>query len=214
MKNTIIAGFFVLAFSFNAFAKLYIAPLDELITESDLIIVGTLTSISEKKIDFATHGKGKIVVEKIIAGDAETANGFLIKSGDSLQLNYIENFACVMGSHKRIEGKKGIFLLTFDDKGEIQYANFRSLADLAEIKNLLKKGVEPGMSLKTVGVGEATEAQKSASAFTSSASAFTPYDNCSSRRSAEIYSLKLTVLVILSSILLYWILYRSRFKVR
>jgi hypothetical protein len=208
MKNLFIASFFVLAFSFNAFAKLAIVPIDELIKESDLIVVGTLTSILEKNVDFAVHGTGEIVVEKIVAGDRETAKGFLIKRGDRLLFGYIEGFPCVMGSHKRIENEKGIFFLTFDDKGEIKSESFRPLNDLSAIKNLLKKGITPRESLKTV------KLQNAAPNAPQPVSFFTPYDNCSSKRAAEIFSVKMAFLVFLSSILLYWILYRSRFKIR
>jgi len=214
MKNLFIASFFVLALSFNAFAKLDIVSIDELIKESDLIVVGTLTSILERKVDFAVHGTGEIVVESVVAGDAETAKGFLIKRGDRLLFGYIEGFPCVMGSHKRIENEKGVFFLTFDDRGEIQSESFRPLADLGAIKKLLKKGISPKKFLKTVGIGEPTNAPKSESVFTPSQSVFTAYANYSDEQMERWLSQRLTVLVILGSIMLYWILYRSRFKIR
>ena len=205
MKNLIIAGIFVLAFSFNAFAKIAFVPLDELIKGSDLIVVGTLTSISEKEVDFATRGTGKIVVEQVIAGDAVTAKGFLIKAGDRLELKYVESFACVMGSHKAIENEKGIFFLNFDGKGEIQSATFRSLDDLPQIKNLLKKGINPQTPVKTVGIGEPAEVQEPKAAF---------YVYEVRKSEVKLFSPALAFLVFLSSILLYWVLYRSRFKIR
>jgi hypothetical protein len=207
MKNLFIASFFVLVFSFNAFAKLDIVPVDELIKESDLIVVGTLTSILEKNVDFAVNGTGEIFVESVVAGDTETAKGVLIKRGDRLLFGYIEDFPCVMGSHKRLENEKVIFFLIFNDKGEIKSENFRPLEDLPAIKKFLKKGIKPRASVKTVGIGEPAKVPKSQVFFHS-------YPMHSDEQMERWLAQRLTVLVILGSILLYWILYRSRFKIR
>ncbi len=45
MKNLFIVVFVIFAFSLSAFAKLDFIPLDELVEESDLIIIGTLKEI-------------------------------------------------------------------------------------------------------------------------------------------------------------------------
>src|SRR5690349_21811407 len=97
MKNLLAAGFIILVFAFSAFAKLAPVPLNELILNSDLIVVGTLREISERKEDGTIYGKGRIVVEQFVAGNTTTANGFELKAGDGLQLNYRETFACVYG---------------------------------------------------------------------------------------------------------------------
>ena len=125
-------------------------PLDEAIKDSDLIVIGTLANITEKSENGITVGEGKIFVDQFIAGNIKTKDGIPIKSGNELQLNYIESFSCVMGSHKRIENEKGVFLLKLNDNGEIQYEDFRSFESLPEIKKLLKKGVKPDDVAKTI----------------------------------------------------------------
>jgi len=217
MKNLFVVCFIVLAFYCNAFAKLMIIPLDEAVKNSDLIIIGTLKGISEKSEAGTTYGTGEIFVEQFIAGDVKTAKGFMLKSGDKLQLNYIENFACVYGSHKRMENEKGIFLLTLNDNGEIQSKDFRSLADLSEIRKLLKQGIKPNGSLKTIKIRNDIEQKPQTPMIKTLVSqspekSFCPlYSNKSDER--EYYPLR-AFLIILLSILLYFVLYRSRFKIR
>ena len=217
MKNLFVACIIVLAFSFNIFGKLMFVPLDEAVKNSDLIVIGTLKGISEKSEVGTIYGKGEIFVERLIAGNVKTAKSVILKSSDRLQLNYIESFACVYGSHKRIENEKGIFLLTLNDNGEIQSKDFRSLDDLPEIRKLLKKGIKPNEVAKTIKILNDVE-QKLPTPMTetlvnqSPAKSFCPlYSNKSDER--EYYPFR-AFLVILLSILAYSVLYRSRFKLR
>lgn len=212
MKNLSAACFIVLAFAFSCFAKIMPVPLKESIRNSDLIVVGTLTDVSERKEDGTIYGKGKIVVEQFIAGNIMTANGSKLKTGDKLPLDYMEGFACVYGSHKRIENEKGIFLLTLDKNGEILYKDFRSLESLSEILNFLRKNVKSKTNSKKVKIHNETEQaptlenpkqQKPEISF-----------GVYSRERKINYHPIAALLVIFCSILLYYLLYRSRFKIR
>ena len=217
MKNLFIICFVVLAFSFDVSARLALIPLNELIKDSDLIVVGTLTAISEKSEDFVIRGTGEIVIEKIIAGNVKTSKGFPLKFGDRLQLNYIEGFACVYGSHKRIENEKGIFLLTVNDKEEIQYENFSPLDDSSEIKKLLQRGIKPNNIAKLIKIrndAEQTSLTPSVEISENQNSETSYYTTQSSKSRAKEYSPFRAFLVILASIFLYYFLYRSRFKIR
>lgn len=213
MKNLFFACFIVLAFTCNSFANLIIIPLDEAIKDSDLIIIGTLKDISEKSEDFAAYGKGTIVVDEFIAGNVSDENGFAIKSGDELALSYIENFACVMGSHKRIENEKVIFLLTLNDEKEIQYKDFRSLESLPEIKKLLKKGIKPNEAAKTIKIQNAGEGISQPLLVDQSSETVYCVLYSEEHKQREYFPLR-ALLVILASVSLYRFLYRSRFKIR
>lgn len=213
MKNLLFACIIVLVFTGNSFAKLMIVSLDEAIKNSDLIVIGMLKDISEKTENFAIHGKGIIVVDEFIAGKVISENGFAIKSADKLTLKYVENFACVMGSHKRIENEKGIFLLTLNDEKEIQYKDFRSLESLSEIKKLLKKGVNPNQISKTLKILNNIE-QNTQSYLPEESSEETVKCLYSTENKSREYSPLSAILVILASIALYYSLYRSRFKIR
>lgn len=216
MKNLLIACVVIGAFASNSFAKLMFVPLEEAVKNSDLIVIGTLKGISEKDEAGTIYGKGEIFVEEFIAGNVRTAENLPLKTGDKLQLNYIENFACVMGSHKRIENEKGIFLLTLDDNGEIQSEDFRSLENLAEIKNLLKKGVKPNKIFKTIKTrnesGQDFKVKANENLVESDSEiSFCAYSN--QPKPMQYYPLQ-ALLIILTSILLHYLLYRSRFKIR
>lgn len=212
MKKLLFAFFVVFAFAPDSFAKLMIVSLDEAVKNSDLIFVGTLKGISETNEEFAVYGKGEIFVERFIAGNVNTIKGFTLKAGDRLSFNYIENFACVMGSHRRIENEKGIFLLTLSETGEIQSKDFRSLESLAEIKRLLKKGIKPGKVFKAVKTLNEAEQKTQISAVENETSEIS-FAACHFERKTN-YHLFSAFLVILASISLYYLLYRSRFRIR
>ena len=217
MKSLFVNCCIILAFSCNAFAELTFVPLDEAVKKSDLIVIGTLQGISEKSETGTIYGKGEIFVEQLIEGNIKTAKGFKLKSGDRLQLNYIENFACVYGSHRRIENEKGIFLLTLNDNQEVQSKDFRSLDDLTEIRKLLKKGIKPNGIAKTVKILNDTEQKSQAPLIETSDNQTSEKAFCSldSDKSTEKQYYPLQVfLVVLLSVSLYFVLYRSRFKIR
>jgi len=217
MKNLFVACIIVLAFSFNIFGRLVFVPLDEAVKNSDLIVVGTLQGISEKSESGTTYGTGEIFVERFIAGNVKTAKGVTLKSGDRLQLNYVENFSCVYGSHKRIENEKGGFLLTLDDNGEIQSKDFRSLDDLPEIRKLLKKGIKPIGIAETIKMLNDAEQKPQRPVIETSVNQTSEkvfYSVDSSESNEKQYYPLQAFLVVLLSVSLYFVLYRSRFKIR
>lgn len=213
MKNLSIACVIILIFAYSAFARLAIVTLDEAIKNNDLIIVGTLKDISERFEENGTYGEGKIVVEKFIAGNVKTENGKLLKSGDELDFNYAETFSCVMGSHRRIENEMGVFLLTINDAGEIQYKDFRSLESLSEIKKLLSKGIKLNKAAKTIRLFEGS-ITISQSRFDSKSLKPVYCDLVADSSEETDYSILRALLAVLAAIRLYRFLYRSRFKIR
>ena len=215
MKNLTIAFFIICAFSFNAFAKLAFIPLDELIKGSDLIVVGTLTGISEHSQDGIIRGAGEIVIEKVVAGNVKTTEGFPLKSGDRLQLNYVEGFACVYGSHKRIENEKGIFLLTINEQKEIQYENFRSLDSLSEIKRFLHNGIKPNQVAKRIKIQNKQIAQTLLIESPDNQNTETNFCATKSNETdTKEYSPIQAFLAVLASMLLYRVLYRNRLIIK
>jgi hypothetical protein len=213
MRNLTFATLILLFLTCNSFARLMFIPLEEAVKDKDLIVVGTLTEITEVSKDGETIGNGKIVVEQLIFGNVETIKGLSLKRGDQLQLDYVENFACVMGSHKRMENEKGIFLLTLNDSGEIETKDFRSLDSLGEIKRLLKKGIKTNTAAKIIKIinntGEISQIPLAVE--TSDEPNKCLY---SIEKEGNEYSPLLALLVILSTIPLYYFLYESRFKIR
>jgi hypothetical protein len=213
MKNLTFASLIILFMACNSFAWLTLIPLNQAIKGKNLIIIGTLTEITEDSNGGETIGKGKITVEQFISGNVKTNQGLRLKSGDELQLNYVESFACVMGSHKRIENEKVIFLLTLNDSGEIESKDFRSLDSLGEIKRLLKKGIKTNTAAKIIKIINNTGgiSQIPLAVETSDEPNKCLY---SIEKEENEYSPLLALLVILSTIPLYYFLYESRFKIR
>ncbi|HEX8246611.1 MAG TPA: hypothetical protein VF599_00375 [Pyrinomonadaceae bacterium] len=216
MKNLLIACIIVLAFASVSFAKLLFVPLKEAVNSSDLIVVGTLKGISETNEEGTIYGKGEIFVERFMAGNVSTSKGVTLKAGDRLQLNYIESFSCVYGSHKRIENEKGIFLLTLNQSAEIQSEDFRSLESLKEIERFLKQGGKSGKVFKTIKTPDETAGRDSQIGLVENSSdriseiSFCAY---SVQPKTKYYPFS-ALLVILASISFYYLLYRSRFKIR
>jgi hypothetical protein len=211
MKNLTFASLILLFLACNSFAKLMFIPLEEAIKDKDLIIVGTLTGISEYSNGGETAGKGTIVVEQFITGNIKTNQGLQLKSGDELRLTYVENFACVMGSHRRMENEKGIFLLTLNGSGEIETKDFRSLESLAEIKKLLRKGIKTNTTAKIIKTIINSDELSQIPLKTSDLPIKCVFGI---EKEENKHSPLLALLAILSSILLYCVLYRSRFKIR
>lgn len=208
MRKIIICGLFLLFFVSQTFAKLSAISLDKAIGNSNLIVVATLKNISKGNKDGDINGKGDIFIEKIVGGNVRTINGNALKSGDILELKYFEGFACIYGSHKRIENEKGIFLLTLNSDGEIFRDSFRPLKDLPEIEKLLKKGIVPNEIFKTVKLKNeiVSKSENEENAKVS----FCIY----STEKRLNYNLFLALSVVFGAIGLYYLLYRSRFKIR
>ena len=212
MKNLLIIWFVVLLFVSNSFAKLDFVSLDEAIKNSDLIVVGTLKDITENFGDGVNTGNGNLIIENVIAGNVKTENENLLKTGDQLQLHYIESFSCVMGSHKRIENEMGIFLLKLNDVGEIQYEDFRSLNNLPEINELLNKEIKPNDIVQTIRViNEDKQISQKTLNIKTSETVISLMESTESE--VKSYSSFQAFLTILASISLYYLLYRSRFKI-
>jgi hypothetical protein len=216
MKKLFIAYFFILAFCYNSFATLSVIPLDELVKDSDLIVVGTLKSVSEYSYGGEKNGKGRIIVEQVIAGSVKTNEGLPLKSGDKLKLVWREDFACIYGTHKRTENQIGVWFLKVEKDGTVisgHPSRFKSPEELSEIIDALKKErgsanqvKSPAKSIKTVDAEESgkepirtSDIDKSIKTVDVSRWEYSPFN---------------AFLVIIASLFLYYFLYRSRFKIR
>lgn len=199
MKKVLVSFFVILSVISTSFAALRYIPLEEAVRENDLIVIGTLKNISETTSydGFTITGTGKIVVEQYIAGNVKTFDGSQLKSGDELRLDYVEDFACVYGSHKRIENQQGIFLLKIKFNGEIESKDFRYLNDLAEINKLLEKQKQSAQA-KNINLLKNETSQP--------VKAVKMYNELKSND----YSPNSALLMALISVLLYFFLYRRK----
>lgn len=187
MKNLFIVCCSILAFCYNSFATLINVPLNELVKDSDIIIIGTLQDVSEYSYGGVNNGEGRILIEQIISGKIKTDKGLPPKSGDKLKLVWSEDFACVYGMHRRTANQKGIWFLKVEKDGTVISGHpqrFKSSEELTEIRNALEKASLSDREIKVVDI------------------------------SGRTYSAFNALIVIFTALILYYFLYRSRFKIR
>src|SRR5215475_8303808 len=92
-------------------------PLKDLVCDSDLIVVGTLSSVNEYSKDGTDYGQGIITVEETIWG--------AVNPGETLTLKWSNRseIICPRVEHRHEADKKGIWLLTLSSDSEVR-ANY------------------------------------------------------------------------------------------
>ena len=213
MKNLFIVCFVVLMFCNFANAKFLISPLDERVKDSNLIVIGTLQSIVRYKTEEFNHAKGTIAIERIIAGNVETNQGFLLKLSDKIKVEW-RNSNMVTCRFDFVENEKGIWFLNVDDSGTIQAlspGSITSLDELSEVKKHLRK--KSGKNKRIIIQNDEQPAQISMSKISLSQPSEIFYQNLNETEEKHYYPFQMFS-VILASISLYYFLYRSRFKIR
>ena len=180
-------------------------PLDEVVRESDLIIVGTLYSATE---DSEGLGSGHIRVEAIIGGKAVSLDDLPLAIGDSLKIKWADNWACAAGMHIGRQDRIGVWLLDVEEDGSVSAAHpgkFESIEQLGEIIRLLRNA----KAKKAVEVDVYRKQTRPAVLFTEKREVLAvdvspPAD----------HSLARGLITFLFATGLYWLLYRSRIRIR
>lgn len=218
MKTLPVTCFIILAVSYNAFAKWGFVSLDELIKESDLIVTGTLQSVSEYSKEDTDYGEGIILIEKVVSGNVKTINGFPLKTGDKIELKWhnLSMIACPRVEHKWSENKKEIWLLTVENDKSVR-ADYPgrsvSLDKLDEVKKHLRKRKSSNKTAQIVKTqNDGWQISQPIIAEQTSEIVYCALHSEESKQKE--YSPFRALLVILASISLYYLLYRSRFKIR
>jgi hypothetical protein len=180
-------------------------PLDELVAEADLIVVGTLYSADE---DSEGIGKGYIRVEEIISGKATTIENRPLRVGDSLKIRWADNWACAAGMHMGRQGRKGVWLLDVEKDGTVGASypgKFDEVEQLGEIRRLLHRVKSKPPIAVDVLQQEAASLISPVQTMEVVVADVSPFPD---------YSLARAAITLLLSAGLYWILYRSRFRIR
>lgn len=217
MKKTLFISLLIaLAFSGSALAWGVFIPRKELVKDSDLIVVGTLQSVSEYRTNEYDYGEGKILINRVISDNTETARTAPLKPGDKIQLKWQNPFiSCPRVEHKRNENKEGIWLLKVQDDGTVRadyQERFISLDKLDEIKGQLRNSKKTRKVSKTAAVVnvETPSVQPPANEIN------LPVAPAVDALPAQTKQFSLTRALIAASLslALYWLLYRSKFKIR
>ena len=196
----------ILLFSNLIFGKWALIPLDELVENGDLIVVGTLHSALENS---EYEGTGYIRVDDILTKGTRTSDVRLLTLGANLKITWLDNWACAEGMHLGWEGKPGIWLLKIKDDGNVVAGypgRFRQLDDLGEIKKLLtKKKTQIANRVDVFSNNDLLQVPAESDLKAATVVDVTPFSD---------YSLSRGLFAVLVSFGLYVVLYRSRFKIR
>lgn len=215
MKKIYFAFLMISAFSTFADAKFLILPIEHRLKESNLIVVGTLHDISKSETNKFRISKGTLVIEQVIFGKFQNSNGQSLKFGEKVRVEWANSktVACQFGFP---ENKKDVWFLRVDDKGKIESlspSTTASLTELAEVKKHLRKKNKNSAAklLNTLNSEGENFAQLNSSEETHQEETirYTP-----AKTEQKEYSLLLAFSVALASTALYFLLYRSRFKIR
>jgi hypothetical protein len=110
-------------------------PIERLVEQSDLVVVGTLDNVKERSDGGTDYGEGDIAVAEVLSGDA--------KSGGKLHLVWQNRsqVICPRISHLHNAGKPGIWFLTRSDKEQVEANHSRRFVSIerkAEIIGLIE----------------------------------------------------------------------------
>ncbi len=222
MKKIFIVCFIIFGFSVNSFAQSFSqwVPLERLVKESDLIVMGTLRSVSRYTNDNTDYSEGIIVIEEVVSGNVETTEDSPLKSGDRIKLTWQNPSAKI---HERIElgsdeNNEVIKILRVKSDGTVTAENLFSMRaattnQLGEIRKILRKQ-KTRKDLRRVRLFDEiypsiTNPNQQTQNSDTNQNQVIEVNSKSSQDSSLV-----VLITILFSLSLYWILYRSRFKIR
>ena len=215
MKKIYFAFFIISAFSTFASAAFLILLIEERVKQSNLIVVGTLRDVSETETNDFRISKGTLVIEQVIFGEFQNSNGQSFESGEKVRVEWtnLKTFACQFGFP---ENKKEVWLLKVDDKGEIESLSpgaTASMSELSEVKKHLRKKKKNNAAklLNTIS-GEGEKVVQLDSSEETSQKETIRYSLTVKNEQKE-YSPLSALFVALASAALYFLLYRSRFRI-
>ncbi|HEX8745571.1 MAG TPA: hypothetical protein VF717_00120, partial [Pyrinomonadaceae bacterium] len=134
MKRLLLLISIILSSAFPSYGEWAYVPLNQLVQDSDLIIIGELRSVSEYSADGFDYGQGTIMVSEVIWGN--------VKAGDELTLRWKNqsNIICPRIEHYQNRNRRGIWLLTSDGGRNVRAdypERFAEMRKRAEIENIL-----------------------------------------------------------------------------
>jgi hypothetical protein len=148
MNKIFIVCFIIFGFSVNSFAQSFTQwiPLNRLVKESDLIVMGTLHSVSRYTNDDTDYSEGLIVIEEVVSGNVKTTEDSPLKLADKIKLTWQNPSTKI---HGRIEpggseNNEVIWILRVKSDGTVTADNLFSIRaattnQLEEIRKILRK---------------------------------------------------------------------------
>src|SRR5262245_21111122 len=114
MKRFLIILIILLGLPALSLAKWAWIPLKDLICDSDLIVIGTLSSVNEYSKDGIDYGQGVITVDETIWGAVNPGEALTLKWDNPSEI------VCPRVEHRHHAEKKGIWLLKLSSDREVR----------------------------------------------------------------------------------------------
>lgn len=151
MKHIFLIIVAVCSFSVPSFATWLMVPLEELVQDSDLIVVGTLAGLYQHTQNGIDYGQGTILIDEVIWGAAT--------AGDTVTLKWQNEsgLICPRVEHRHNQRIRGIWLLTVEDGGVVGANNPGRFVDLGERTNVDRFLLKNKVCLRTTGYADADE---------------------------------------------------------
>ncbi len=136
MRRIVLGLIALLVRPLPSFAMGVIFSVDDLVPQSDLIVVGKLTNVSEYSSDGMDYGLGRIVVSEVIWGTAAP--------GDWLDLRWQNEtgLVCPRIEHSSAISQEGIWLLTRSPDGTVRaddWGRFVALDQRTEVERAIAR---------------------------------------------------------------------------
>jgi hypothetical protein len=155
MKYALMILFLIVALATSSFGIQVEIELADLVQDSDVIVVGTLSNVHHYSDDKMDYGNGTIQVEEVIWGEVSRDQNL------ALAWKNETGVICPRVEHGGNENRKGIWLLTFDENGNIEADYPGRFVELRErdkvIDALLKKPVRLKVSKYLISPDEPVE---------------------------------------------------------
>ena len=138
MKRILLILAVVASCSANAFARWAWIPLEDLVQDSDVIVIGTLQEVSQYTHNGMDYAQGNIVIEEVIWGTANPGEVFTLKWQNASGL------VCPRVEHRHNKDNKGIWLLTVDPDGVVRAnypGRFVELNERSKVEQCLAKNL-------------------------------------------------------------------------
>lgn len=216
MKNKLFVVLIILMLSTIAQASFMILKIEERVKRHNLIVIGTLRDVSKTETEKLKIESAALSIEKILFGKFKDSDNQNLKIGDQIRVEWTnsKDFACQFGFSAN---SKAIWILNVDEKGNIEPLGPGSqaeLTDLAEVEKYLnqKDKATAGKLINTLNDAE-PDLKSSEIEVSRSQNSEISFGLYSLERKIN-YRPVLTLLVILGAFSLYYLLYRSRFKIR
>lgn len=113
-----------------------LVPLDELVQDCDIIVVGTLTDVTEHSLNGTDFGQGTILIDEVVWGAASAGESLVLKWQNASEL------ICPRVEHRQNQGKKALWLLMLEDDGVVRAnypGRFVDLSKRSEVEQILRE---------------------------------------------------------------------------